>query len=160
MAINIPYQESISMTAMIRASGTDFDPDQFCFQSRLDPCELYHRGDLDFPESQPDGRRCEHSGINIVASDAEFDEFDRQVDEAAAFLKGHHDELSRLRDFPGIEGITIDFGVEHKDVYVECYRLSPELIRLAGELGMSIEISLYPVSDDGDEPDQCLDDPS
>lgn len=146
------------MSAMIRASGTNFDPDHFCSQSQLHPCELFRRGEPYFSASQSDGRRYEHSGINIVASDAEFDEFDRQVDEAAAFLKGHHDELSRLRDFPGIEGIMIDFGAKHKDVYVECYSLSPELVRLAGELGRSIEISLYPVSDDGDEPDQPSDD--
>lgn len=132
------------MSAVLRAYGTDFDPDRFCSESGLRPCKLYRRGEPQLPRTKPEGRKKEQSGINIVVSDADFHEFPRQVEETLAFLEAHKDELSRLRSFPGIEVMTVDFGIERRDVIVQCDYLPPPLIRLAGELGIGIEISQYP----------------
>lgn len=88
------------------------------------------------------------SGFNVVVSDAEFSEFTRQVEDTIAFLTTHRGELERLGAAPGIEELWLDFGIERRDVMLQCDQFPPELIRLAGQLGMGIELSQYPVPDD------------
>jgi len=135
------------MSAVLRVSGVAFDPDRFCAGSGLDPCKLYRKGERVFPASRPDGRRNDKSGINVVASDAGFNEFPRQVEEATAFLVAHRADLARLRSFPGVEDMTLDFGIPRRDVVVHSDYLPPALLRLSGELGIGIELSYYPVGD-------------
>ena len=53
--------------------------------------------------------------------------------------------------WPGVEAVDLDFGFERRDVAVQCDRLPPALVRLAGSLGLGIELSQYWAS--GDEPD-------
>jgi hypothetical protein len=139
------------MSAVLRAYGTDFEPDRFCSESGLEPCAIIRRGEPVLPKARPEGKNHERSGINIVLSDAEFDEFPRQVEETTAYLEAHRDELIRLHDFPGIEDVTIDFGIARRDVIVQCDYLPPALVRLAGELGLGIEISQYPVGEDEED---------
>ena len=52
----------------------------------------------------------------------------------------------RLCTFPGVETVALDFGIERRDVAVQCDRLPEELIRLAGTLGLGIELSHYPAA--------------
>jgi hypothetical protein len=123
-------------------------PHRFCSESGLKPCELYRRGEPVFPASQPQGKKNDASGINLVVSDADFHEFPRQVEEATAFLQAHKEELARLRGFPGVEAMTLDFGIARRDVIVQSDFFPPSLIRLAGELGLGIELSQYPVDEE------------
>ena len=97
-------------------------------ESGLEPRKLYRRGES-VSAKKPEGRKHKGSGINIVVSEADFNEFPRQVDEATAFLEAHKEELLRLRCFPGIEAMTIDFGIARRDVIVQCDFLPPPLIR-------------------------------
>lgn len=80
------------------------------------------------------------------ASRASFGEFPRQVAEATAFLRAEWEQVQRLCEWPGVEGVTLDFGIERRDVAVQCDRLPAELVRLAGVLGLAIELSQYPPS--------------
>src|SRR5205085_2593607 len=104
------------MTALLRAWGADFDPDQFFAESPLKPSRLYRKGEPLYPNSQPNGPRHEQSGVNLVASEADLHEFSRQIEEATTFLEDHKSELARLRQQPDIEGITLDFGIAWRDV--------------------------------------------
>ncbi|GAC1472091.1 MAG: hypothetical protein NVSMB9_18930 [Isosphaeraceae bacterium] len=146
------------MSAVLRVFGEEFEPDGFCATTTLQPCHLYRKGEPKFPASQPNGRHNDKSGINFVASEADFDEFPRQVEEATAFLLLHRQELSRLRDFPGVEDMTLDFGIARRDVLVQCDHLPPTLLRAAGELGIGIELSQYPVG--RDDEDTAFDEPA
>ena len=137
------------MSAVLRIDGVDFDVDRFCAKSSLTPCAVYRRGERVSQVSRSRRRR-KASGMNIVVSDGEFDDFQRQVQEAIAFLSANRKELRRLMRFPGVEGACLDFGIERLDVAAQFDRLPPELVRLAGELGLGIEISHYAVSSDGD----------
>ena len=139
------------MAAVLRASGEDFDPEGFVATSPFQPSHVYRKGEPMFPASQPEGRRNDRSGLNLVVSEADFDEFPRQVREAAAFLHDHRSELARLRDFRGVDDLTLDFGIARRDVVVQNDYFPPELLRIAGELGMGIELSQYPVGDDEDD---------
>jgi hypothetical protein len=135
------------MSAVLRAYGTDFDVDAFLIGCTLPVCAVKRRGEPVSPVSQPNGRRHEWSGVHVSASDAEFDQFPQQVEEATEFLRAHTEQLRRLRDFPGVEGVTLDFGVARRDVPVQCDHLPAELVRLAGALGLGIELSQYPAQE-------------
>jgi hypothetical protein len=71
-----------------------------------------------------------------------------QVKDAIVFLQKHQSEIARLAGFPGVEGRTLDFGYHNRNVFVQCDYLPPELLVLAGSLGVGIELSLYPAPSD------------
>ncbi len=132
------------MSAVLRAAGRNFNVDAFVVASRLKPCRVYHRGKSRLPGLPPD----KESGLNVPVSTAGFAEFSKQVAEATEFLRTQTDEIRRLVTFPGVEGVTLDFGIERRDVAVQCDLLPAELIRIAGSLGLSIELSQYPPPDE------------
>lgn len=141
------------MSAVLRAYGNDFDVDAFLVGSTLPVCTVVRRGEPVFPATQPNGRQHERSGLHVSVSDAGFDEFPRQAAEAAEFLHAEFEQVRRLYEWPGVEGVTLDFGVERRDVAVQCVTLPPALVRVAGSLGLAIEVSQYPAPDvePGDE---------
>lgn len=134
------------MSAVLRAYGVEFDVDAFLTGCTLHVCAVRRRGELVFPASQPDGRRHEQSGVHVSASNADFGEFPRQVAEATAFLRAEAGQVRRLCEWPGVEDVTLDFGLERRDVAVQCDFLPPELVRLAGSLGLGVELSQYPAA--------------
>ena len=129
--------------AVLRAYGSHFDVDAYLADCPLPVCAVKRRGEPVSP-SQPDGRRHPESGVHVLASDADFDEFPVQVEEAIAFLRTNDSELRRLRRFSGVETVTLDFGIERRDGWLQCDRLPSELLQLAGPLGFDIELSQYP----------------
>jgi hypothetical protein len=86
--------------------------------------------------------------MNIVAGEAGFDEFEKQVAEATRFLVAHSDEIRRLASFPGVELSTLDFGINQRAVPAQCDYLPPELVRVAASLNLGIELSHYAISDE------------
>ncbi len=138
------------MSAILRAAGRDFDVDAFLASSTLKPCKVHHRGEPRIPGSQtdPGARPNEASGLNLVASEADFDEFEKQVADATEFLLAESEEIRRLVECPGVDGVTLDFGIERRDVAVQCDVLPAELVRVAGTLGLSIELTQYPPKDE------------
>ncbi len=132
------------MSAVIKASGEQFDVDAFLAGCTLPVWTVYRRGERRFPGSQTNKDQLTASGVHVVASSADFDEFPKQVAEATEFLRAQAKELLRLRSFPGVQMVNIDFGVERRDVAIQCDYLSQELIGLAGSLGMGIAFSIFP----------------
>jgi hypothetical protein len=135
------------MSAMIRAEGVEFDVDAFLATSSLKPTRVF-RKDEPVSARRPDGPRNASTRFNVSASDAGFDEFPRQIDEATVFLRDYGSEIERLVSYPGVASVGLDFGVFWRDVPIHCDYLPVELLRLAGELGLDIEISHYPTGDD------------
>jgi hypothetical protein len=146
------------MSAILRAYGDHFNVDAFLAGCTLPVCAVKRRGEPIFPVSKPDGKRHTQSGVHVVASDADFHEFLRSVEEAILFLKVNGEEVRRLCEFPGVEGVTLDFGIARRDTYTQSDRLPAELVSLAGSMGLAIELSQYPVDESvggevGDPPD-------
>jgi hypothetical protein len=99
--------------------------------------------------TRPEGKCHSESGARFLVSDADFDEFDIQKSEAIAFLRDHADVLRRIMAHPGVEDGYLDFGIARKEnVFSQCDFLPAELLKAAGDLGLGIEISHYPVRDD------------
>jgi hypothetical protein len=132
------------MSAVLRAYGADFDVDVFLAGFTLPVCAVKRRGEPVAPASRPHGRVHERSGVHVVVSDADFEEFPRQVEDATAFLRAEFEQIRRLCHYPGVEGVTLDFGIARRDVAVQCDYLPPELVQVAGSLGLGIELSQYP----------------
>jgi hypothetical protein len=123
---------------MFRATGFDFQVDQFLSQSTLVPYEVWRKG-----ERKSEKRIHKWSGFTIVASEADMDEVPQQIEDAINFLKTNHAELENLQNFTGAETVYLDFGIEDRDVGLQCDRFPPELLRLAGNLNIGIEVSRY-----------------
>ena len=131
--------------AVLRAVGPDFDVNAFLAGCTLTVCHEYRRGEPLDP-AHPGGRLNRLSGVSIEVSDAGFDQFAEQVAEAVAFLGAEGVQIRRLVAWPGVGGVTLDFGLAWRDVVAQTDHFPAELVRLAGELGLALELSHYPVS--------------
>ena len=96
---------------VFRVSGAHFDVDQFLVKSLWIPPAIFRAGEPKFTGGQPNGPVSRKSGFNLNASNAEFSELHKQIDDAIRFLRSNEEELVRLRDFPAAEGMWLDFGI-------------------------------------------------
>ena len=130
---------------VLRVDGSKFNVGQFLTESNLKPCMVYHKGKYRFPTSK---RKETTSGMNIVVSDTEGDKIKKQIKDAILFLKKNKRELNRLKGYPGVESLCLDFGFNVKvgcdDSYVLFIRFPTELINEASKYGIEMELSLYP----------------
>jgi hypothetical protein len=58
-------------------------------------------------------------------------------------LKVNENEFARLRNHPGLEAMSLDFGVNGKDGSLQSSFFSPGLISMAASLGIGVELSIY-----------------
>jgi len=108
------------MSCMFRATGLDFAVDKFLQQSTLIPDSVWRRGERRLAKRVHEG-----SGFSMVASHADMSNLQQQVEDAIPFLKANQVELEQLQNFPGIERIYLDFGIEDRDVAVQCDYFPP-----------------------------------
>lgn len=132
---------------ILRCFGEDLDPDAFLETSDLIPYSISRKGEPRL-ESEPEGKLMEYSLVQFDVSQAEWEDFPAQEKDAVQFLRTHYSELRRLARFPGIELRVLDFPyyhiIDHETVFRQTDLLSAALVKLAGELGIAIELSLYP----------------
>ena len=126
---------------VLRAVGVTISVERFLQGSQLRPCATFQKGESGSRASRK-GKRSKTSGMNVVV--AEGDSLLVQIHHAMAFLKHHRRELMRLRRYPGVELVCLDFGIAVSDEKVAYFvYLPPELLRLAGQLDIGIELSRY-----------------
>jgi hypothetical protein len=134
------------MSCVIRAYGKDFDVDAFLKHSTLVPLVVARRGEGRAPNSRnPALRRHEQSGVNISVSTREFSDLEGQIEDAMRFLSANESELHRLRDSPGLEGISLDFPIEERDVIFQSDTFPARLLSLLGDLDIALVVSRYPM---------------
>jgi hypothetical protein len=139
------------MSTVLRASGADFAIDDFLAGSKLVPISTFRKGEPRMPASQPNGRKHERSGANFSASVAEMSNFELQLEETNGFLREFASEIRSLRVFPGLQGLTLDFGVETKPPHWSSFTFPSDLLSAAGELDVALELSVYPTRDESDD---------
>ena len=139
--------------AVLHVDGEAFDPDRVLPLLALHPYRVYRRGEPVAATGPRSKRVCESGGFSCDVSSADSLLSDAAHD-ALAFLTEHHADLTRLRDDPSVSDMRIDFGyylrIDGERVMVQCDYLGPELLRLAGELGIGFELSLYPTPGEPD----------
>lgn len=133
---------------VLRASGAAFQPEAFLRASKLVPCAVFHKGE---PRSRGtrDSDRREKAGFTVDVS-ASWLDLPAQVSDACAFLDEHRDDMARLAD--GIEDLRLDFPVtlriDREEVWAQFHFLPHALVSRAGELGLGLELSVYPAAAD------------
>ncbi len=136
------------MSCMFRISGKTLDVDDLLSHIPLKSTQVYRRGEPVFPKSQPKGRKHKESGAGFLVSGADFNRFQVQKRDAIAFLRTKKAMVRRVMAWPGVDGGELDFGIEQREVIVQCEYFPAQLLKLAGSLGLDIEISLYPPFDE------------
>jgi hypothetical protein len=131
------------MSCVLRASGTNFDVDEFLKTSSLDALTAFHRGAVQFPTSSVTCKS-EYSGMNVSVSTREVSDLRGQVKDAIEFLSKNDRELRRLRDFPGLQRMDLDFPIEDRDVMYQRDAFPHKLLSLLGELRIGLIVSRYP----------------
>ncbi|MGA8440900.1 MAG: hypothetical protein WB762_29885 [Candidatus Sulfotelmatobacter sp.] len=131
------------MSCVLRASGANFDVDEFLKVSSLDALTAFHRGAVQFLTSSVT-RRSDYSGMKISVSAREFSDLNGQVDDAVGFLRENDRELRRLRDFPGLEHMDLEFPVEDRDLVFQRDAFPHQLLSLLGDLRIGLIVSRCP----------------
>ena len=141
------------MSCVLRASGAYFDVDEFLKTSTLDVLTAFRRGAGQFPNSSVT-RKSEFSGMSVSVSTREFSDLAGQVEDAILFLTENDRELKRLRDFPGLERMDLDFPVEDRDIVYQRDAFPHQLLSLLGNLRIGLVISRYPAPSLSEGPDR------
>jgi hypothetical protein len=124
--------------------GVDLDIDGLLTTVIMKPLAVFQKGK---PRSEyvPQGKLCAHFGANFEISSADFSKLSEQVRDAVLFLKENREDILKVRAFPGIDGMTIDFAANIDPERFPCsFNFSNELLISAGSLGVSLELSIYP----------------
>jgi hypothetical protein len=136
------------MSCVLRVWGRDFDVDSFLFNNtELDPINIWYKGQPKL-KTKPNGHVSKTSGLSIELSDADFSELDKQINEAFLFCKAHQNILTKLVSYKGVEGAIADFGVEIYSPWWHSFSFVPKLLLLMGSIGISLGLSIYPISDE------------
>ncbi len=132
------------MACVLRAGGVKFDVDEFLKNSTLDILTAFHPGAVQFPTASVT-RTSEYSGMNVSVGTREFSDLQSQVEDAMRFLTENAHELRRLRDFPGLDRMEMEFPVEDREMVFQSDAFPPRLLFLLGNLNIGLVISRYPV---------------
>jgi hypothetical protein len=132
------------MPCVLRARGTSFAVDEFLAASTLNPITVFHRGQPQWSKAPPGSPLPNESGFHADASEADFSNLRGQIADATRFLKQNQSELARLVAFPGVERVSLDFGIEERDMAAQSERFPPNLLSALGSLGIWLEFTLYP----------------
>src|ERR1035438_4137321 len=97
------------MPCVMRVSGLDLDIDKLLATVALKPQIIFRKGQSRL-NSKPEGPLSARSGATFDVSHADFSQLDQQVKEALFFLETNEEQLFRFKGFPGVDGLTLDFG--------------------------------------------------
>jgi hypothetical protein len=126
----------MASSCVLRVTGDNFIPSDFLRDSIFEPCLVFRKGERRTASSVWDT-----SGITVDISSE--DNFSAQVRDATVFLENNRVELLRLKQFTGFEELSLDFGVNGKGSFLQSYFFPLELIHLANEFAIELELSIY-----------------
>ena len=131
------------MSCILRVWGADLVVDELAVITSLRPYRIDRKGEARLKPAQVFEESCAHFEV----SDLDFRELEGQIREAGQFLERHEPELRAIVTFPGVQGAVLDFALAWRDVATQTDRLPASLLALAGNLGIGIDLSHYPVSE-------------
>jgi hypothetical protein len=135
------------MPCVLAIIGKNFDVDAFIKRSSIQGYRKGYRGEPVF-KSKPEGNRLDYSRLSVQPSKADFNNLKKQIADSIRYLKKHKHKLSLIRKTKGIDFAILDFGInlriDKKEILLQSDRFPNELLKLAGELGLGIELSIYP----------------
>ena len=132
------------MSCVLRARGASFAVDEFLAASTLKPNTVFRRGQPQWLNAPPGSPIPNESGFYVAASDADFSNLQGQIVDAIRFLEMNRSELARLVGFPEVERVSLDFGIEEREMAAQSERFPPNLLSILGSLGIWLVFTLYP----------------
>jgi hypothetical protein len=139
----------LTVPTVLRAYGAYCDVDALVSGCTLPVFSVRRRGEPVISSSdRPLSGRYKWSEVYILVSAAGLGRFPSQVEEATEFLRAEVEQVRRLCTFPGVEGVALGFECERRDDALQIDRLPSDLVRLAGALGLEIELSHWRISHD------------
>lgn len=128
---------------VLRASGTNTAVIEFLKDSSLEPCVIFDENHQSRKDKVP-----KTFGFNVTVSDAEFEDLNAQINDVTRFLHKEQQELRRLVQFADIEGVSVDFAISSPpdEIMVWTRSFPPELLGLLGALGIGLDFTIYPES--------------
>jgi hypothetical protein len=134
------------MSCILTIGGRNLDIEEFVKTTKLVPYRKSYKGQPKF-KTKPDGEKLTRSSLSIEASKADFDNFKKQIADTTLFLKKNKNKLAHVAATKGIDYATLDFGInlriDKEKVLTQSDKFPSKLLKLAGELGLGIEISIY-----------------
>jgi len=136
------------MSCILRISGESLNVDALLSHRDMTPDRTWKKGEA----RSLKGKIHSDSGANFIASEADLDEFTRQLTEATTYIKTHAPTIAKMVATPGVQYAVLDFGVSLQEGNVAqfCY-FPPQFIQLAASAGIGLEVSQYACSDDCNE---------
>jgi len=117
--------------------------------SRLPSYQSHEKGEI-----SRYGKPYSDYGFSCIVSEKEWTDFEGQIEDAIRFLREHEDELRNLLGKYELDDIRLDFPFSShldEDCIAQFDYLPPELLKLAGNIGIGIELSHYVTEEyDGD----------
>src|ERR1700735_4033449 len=135
---------SFAVSCILRARGANFAVDDFLAGSSLTPVAIVRRGQPQFAQFPSLSPIPDESGFHAVASEADFSNLETQIADAVRFVEQNQGELARLVAFSGVQKVSLDFGIEERDMAAQRECFPPNLLRIVGDLGIWLEFTLYP----------------
>jgi hypothetical protein len=137
------------MSCILRISGEDLDADAFKEQSGISLYSVFRKGEPKY-KSKPESLKLNSSGCMIEVSNANFNEFNQQVADAILYLKTNRLSLTYISQTNEVEHAFLDFGVNFNPTndFVQSQYFPLELIMLAADLGIGINLSMYQPSEE------------
>lgn len=135
------------MSCILRVYGDALDVDSMLASNSIQLDQIWRKGE---PRSIK-GKVHTNSGVQFVISEADFEEFPAQRNDAIVFLKSNEIAINEMANFPNVQYCVFDFGVSITEGSISLVTyLTPELISLTAKTGAGIEISCYQCSEDDD----------
>ena len=111
---------------------------------------FWRKGEKRFPRSRSSAEISSASGLCVTASEADFSELSKQIEDVLAFLRKNQDSIKALSSFPSVEGAVLDFGAEIYPPGWASFTFLAELLLLAGSVGVLLGLSVYPTDPEGE----------
>jgi hypothetical protein len=135
------------MACILTISGGNLNVEEFIQKTGLQPYKKFDKGEPRI-RTKPEGKQHPLSGLSLEASSADFNQLDKQIEDTIEFLRANKEKLRHISVTKEVDFATLDFGIElridFKRVAYQFEHFPSELLRLAGELGIGLDISLYP----------------
>ena len=135
------------MSCILTIAVKNFDVDTFISVSKLKLYKISYKGQPKF-KTKPNSEKLSHSLLSIETSNADFNNLNKQITATVCFLKRNKEKLSHIALTKGIDHAILDFGIDlridREKVLYQSDRIPSELLKLAGNLGLDIQLLIYP----------------
>jgi hypothetical protein len=135
------------MSCILTIGGENLNVEDFIQKTGLQPYKNFFKGEPRL-RTKPEGKKHPFSGLSIEASGAGFSQLDKQIENTIEFLRSNKEKLRYISVTKEVDFATLDFGIElridFERVVYQFEHFPSELLKLAGELEIGLDISLYP----------------